>query len=89
MKEQIKTDFDKIIKNLKLSKKDIKLRQKNLNKFIQNGFPNKRIEDWKFSDLNQIISDNIKELKFSYPFFSNSKAKSAPPDLTIFPFINT
>jgi len=64
MKEQLKIDFDKIIKNLKPSKKNIKLRQKNLNKFIQNGFPNKRIEDWKFSDLSQIISSNIKKLKF-------------------------
>jgi len=64
MEEQLKIDFDKIIKNLKLSKKDIELREKNLKKFIKNGFPNKRIEDWKFSDLNQIISSNIKELKF-------------------------
>jgi len=64
MKEQLKTDFDKVIKNLKPSKKEIELREKNLNEFIKNGFPNKRIEDWKFSDLNQIISSNIKELKF-------------------------
>ena len=64
MEKQLKTDFDKVIKNLKLSKKDIELRQKNLNEFIKNGFPNKRIEDWKFSDLNQIILSNIKELKF-------------------------
>ena len=40
MEEQLKIDFDKIIKNLKLSKKDIELREKNLNKFIKNGFPN-------------------------------------------------
>jgi len=64
MEEQLKIDFDKIIKNLKPSKKDIELREKNLNEFIKNGFPNKRVEDWKFSDLNQIISSNIKELKF-------------------------
>ena len=64
MEKQLKIDFDKVIKNLKPSKKDIELRQKNLNEFIKNGFPNKRIEDWKFSDLNQIISSNIKELKF-------------------------
>ena len=64
MEEQLKIDFNKVIKNLKHSKKDIELREKNLNEFIKNGFPNKRIEDWKFSDLNQIISSNIKELKF-------------------------
>jgi len=64
MEKQLKTDFDTVIKNLKPSKKNIEFRQKNLNEFIKNGFPNKRIEDWKFSDLNQIISSNIKELKF-------------------------
>ena len=64
MEEQLKIDFNKVIKNLKPSKKDIELREKNLNEFIKNGFPNKRIEDWKFSDLNKIISSNIKELKF-------------------------
>jgi len=64
MEEQLKIDFDKVIKNLKTSKEDIEVRKKNLNEFIKNGFPNKRIEDWKFSDLNQIISSNIKELKF-------------------------
>ena len=31
---------------------------------MENGFPNKRVEDWKFSDLNQIISSNIKNLRF-------------------------
>ena len=64
MEKQLKIDFDKIIKNLKPSKKDIELREKNLNEFIKNGFPNKRIEDWKFSDLNKIISSNIKDLKY-------------------------
>ena len=43
--------------------KDIK--EKNFNKFIEQGFPNKRIEDWKFSDLNQIISTNFENLDFS------------------------
>ena len=64
MEEQLKRDFDKVIKNLKPSKKDFELREKNLNEFIKKGFPNKRIEDWKFSDFNQIITSNIKELKF-------------------------
>ena len=31
MDRQLKIDFDKVIKNIKLSKKDIELRQKNLN----------------------------------------------------------
>ena len=50
--------------NLKPSNKNLEIRKKNLNQFSKNGFPNKRIEDWKFSDLNQIISSNIKDLNF-------------------------
>jgi Fe-S cluster assembly protein SufD len=64
MIDQLKTDFDKTITNLKLSNKNLEIRKKNLNQFSENGFPNKRIEDWKFSDLNQIISSNIKDLNF-------------------------
>jgi len=64
MIDQLKTDFDKTITNLKLSNKSIETRRKSLNQFSENGFPNKRIEDWKFSDLNQIISSNIKGLNF-------------------------
>ena len=64
MMEQLKVDFDKTIKSLKLSNEDIDSRKKNFNQFVKNGFPNKRIEDWKFSDLNQIISSNINNLRF-------------------------
>ena len=62
--EQLKIDFDKVIKGLKLSEENTNSRKKNLNQFIENGFPNKRKEDWKFSDLNQIISTNIENLRF-------------------------
>ena len=64
MMEQLKVDFDKTIKSLKLSNEDIDSRKKNFNQFVKNGFPNKRVEDWKFSDLNQIISSNINNLRF-------------------------
>ena len=56
MIDQIKTDFEKIIKNSDLSESDIKLKRKYLNNFIENGFPGKKLENWKFLDLNQIIS---------------------------------
>jgi len=68
MEEQLKIDFDKVVKNLKLSDENIRLRKKDLNKFIKNGFPNKKKEEWKFFDLNQIINSNIKNLSF----FNNS-----------------
>ena len=64
MEEQLRADFDRVVKSLKLSDKNIELRKKNLNEFIKNGFPNKRKEDWKFFDLNQIIKSNIKNLNF-------------------------
>ena len=64
MNDQLKVDFKKTLESLKLSKRSIEQREKNLNQFIENGFPNKRVEDWKFSDLNQIISSNIKDLSF-------------------------
>ena len=33
-------------------------------KFFQNsGFPNKRQEDWKFSDFQNIVNNNFDELK--------------------------
>jgi Fe-S cluster assembly protein SufD len=64
MIEQLKIDFNKIEKNSKFSEDNIKFRKKNLQHFVEKGFPNKRIEDWKFSDLNQIISANISNLSF-------------------------
>jgi len=64
MIEQLKIDFDKIVGSLELSNESIEFRKKNFNQFAENGFPNKRIEDWKFSDLNQIISSNIENLCF-------------------------
>jgi len=62
--EKLKVDFNKVIESLKLSEESINSRKKNFNQFVENGFPNKRVEDWKFSDLNQIISSNIESLSF-------------------------
>jgi len=78
MIEQLKIDFDKIIGSLELSNENIDSRKKNFNQFVENGFPNKRIEDWKFSDLNQIISSNIENLCF------HSNLELSKPDETIF-----
>ena len=64
MKEQLKKDFDNSIKNLLLSQKDIEIKKFCLENFIEKGFPNRKEEDWKFSDLNQIIKSNIGELSF-------------------------
>ena len=66
--EQLKVDFNKVIESLKLSEKSINSRKENFNQFVENGFPNKRAEDWKFSDLKQIISSNIENLRFHTDF---------------------
>ena len=79
MKNQIKSDFDKVVKKLKLPKKNIDLRKKNLDKFINLGFPNKREEEWKFSDLNKIISSNIKDLKYFNKELFNKENKTITP----------
>ena len=72
MKEQLQIDFDKIIKTSNFSKKDIEFKQNSLNEFIKIGFPSRRQENWKFSDLNQIIKKNIGELSFYNDYsFSN------------------
>ena len=64
MKEILEKDLQNIFENLKISEENKKFRSNNLENFINLGFPNKRSEDWKFSDLNKIISNNIKGLKF-------------------------
>ena len=78
MKEQLQIDFDKIVKTSNFSERDIEFKQKFLNEFIKMGFPNKRQENWKFSDLNQIINKNIGELSFYNDYsFTNKIDTSA------------
>ena len=48
-----------------------KERKEHFFKFIESGFPSKKLEDWKFSDLNSIINKNIKELKFGFNTIEN------------------
>ena len=64
MKEQIKIDFEKSFKNSSFSSKNINLKKEFLNKFIKEGLPNKSLENWKFSDINQIIEKGIGDLSF-------------------------
>ena len=50
-----------------------KERKEHFFKFVESGFPSKKLEDWKFSDLKSIINKNIKELNFG---FNTSENKS-------------
>ena len=65
MRTEIKSNFEKTLSEVDLSGLQKEIKEKNFNKFIEQGFPTKRIEDWKFSDLNQIISTNFENLDFS------------------------
>ena len=59
----MKQNYDfKIDKIKDLSKEEIDLRKKNLELFYQTGFPNKKDEDCKFSDLNSIIKSNFNKI---------------------------
>ena len=65
MQNEIKSIFEKSLNEGDFSSSHKNIKEKSFNRFIEQGFPNKRIEDWKFSDLNQIISANFKNLDYS------------------------
>ena len=62
--ENFKTDFEKTLKESNLSEKEIAFKNLNAKEFSKQGFPNRKIEDWKFSYINQIIKREIGELSF-------------------------
>jgi len=62
--ENFKTDFEKTLKESNLSEKEIAFKNLNAKEFSSHGFPNRKDEDWKFSDINQIIKKEIGELNF-------------------------
>ena len=64
MLENFKFDINQIDDIKNITKEEKKFRIQNLNYFNENGFPNKRDEDWKFSDLKEIISKNFNKFNF-------------------------
>ena len=73
MSEQLQSDFDKILKTSKISKEEIQIKKDFLNKFIKNGFPSRKQEDWKFLDISQIIKKNITDLSFFNDFSQSNE----------------
>ena len=59
MKQLFNIDFKKIPP---FNDKETTEREKNFELFLKSGFPNKKDENWKFSDLNFIISKNFKNI---------------------------
>ena len=75
--EKIQKDFDNIIKTSNFSKKEVELKQVFLKKFLEKGFPNRKQENWKFSDLKQIISKNINEISFYNDYSVTNKIETS------------
>ncbi len=72
MIENLKINSKEIDKIKKISKAERDFRINNLNLFNEKGFPNKKQEDWKFSDLKEIVRKNFKKLNLNKV---NSKVK--------------
>ena len=73
MEEQLKIDFEKSFKNSSFSTKNINIKKEFLNKFIKEGLRNKSLENWKFSDISQIIKKEIGDLSFYNDISTPSK----------------
>ena len=77
MENQLKNDFEKVVKTSGFSKKDIDIKKIYLNEFIKKGFPNRKLENWKFSDISQIIKKNIGDLNFYNDYSFTNKIDSS------------
>ena len=69
----MKIHSNEIDKIGKFSKEEKDYRIKNLNYFNDIGLPNKKNEDWKFSDLKAIVSKNFKKLNLKLVKSENPK----------------
>ena len=61
---EIKNNIEKSLNDKNLSDKNLKFRKKQIEIFLNKGFPNKKIEEWKYSDLDQIIKKNITKINY-------------------------
>ena len=69
-------NLEKFTSILDLNKEQLKTRSQSLLDFNKKGFPSKKNEDWKFNDLNKIISSKIPNLKFFNSLISKKKDKN-------------
>ena len=60
--QNFEINSNQIDKIEKITTEEKNFRVKNLEFFKTNGFPNKRLEDWKFTDFRDIVDKNFKEL---------------------------
>ena len=60
--QNFEINSNQIDKIKKITKEEKNFRIKNLELFKSSGFPNKRLEDWKFTDFKNIVDTNFEEL---------------------------
>ena len=73
MTENININVSQIDKINKITPEEKKFRIKNLELFNATGFPNKRYEDWKFSDFKNIVDANFNILDTNKVSLINQK----------------
>ena len=73
MEQRLKTDFDNIIKTSNFNSDEIKKKKISLDKFLNDGLPSRKLENWKFSDLSQIINKKIGDLSFYNNYSQNNE----------------
>ena len=56
--------------------KEVADRKKNFELFLKGGLPNKKNENWKFSDLSSIITKNFKSIKNNDEYKFDEKIES-------------
>ena len=62
MIEELKNTFESFNKKISNKEAITKTRSENFKKFVKLGFPNRKLEDWKFSDFNSIILNKFKNI---------------------------
>ena len=65
MLQNFEINSNQIDKIKKITSEERNFRIKNLKIFNETGFPNKKFEDWKFSDFNEIVRKNFDYLETS------------------------
>ena len=73
MIENIKKDFEKHISSKKFSKKVLNEKKNSLDLFSNEGLPNRKTEEWKFSDIERVLNSNIQKLNFFNQVNENEK----------------
>ena len=74
----MKNFYDFKVDNIKgLSAQEKEFRSKELDLFSKSGFPNKREEAWKFTDLNTILSKNFVNITNDYISLKEKKRNLA------------